>query len=260
METVNLIGIWILKRYHSLSKFLDFCANTFKALISTKLRIKQVLIQMEQIGVQSFLIAFFTGLISGFAIALQTYVGLSKFGGTDFLGAVVTLGMTRELGPLLTGIMVNGRAGSAMAAELGTMQITEQIDALRTLNINPYQYLIVPRVVASTIIMPFLTVLAMFSGIAGGYIYSTYAIKSNPEIFISSIRSQVELVDVLGGLFKSSVFGFILAIIGSYMGFTTHGGAREVGHATTNSVVVSATIILLSNYILNMFLFQNALA
>lgn len=259
MKTINLLGKWFIKQYRNLVLFGEFSKKTFKALITTKLKTRQVLIQMEQIGVQSFLLAFFTGLISGFAIALQTYVGLSKFGGVDFLGAVVTIGMTRELGPLLTGIMVTGRAGSAMAAELGTMQITEQIDALQTLNINPYQYLIVPRVVASTVILPFLTILAMFSGITGGYLYSVFLIKVNPESFIASIRAQVELVDIVGGLLKSSIFGFILAIIGSFMGFTTRGGARNIGHATTNSVVVSATLILIANYLLNTLIFKSPL-
>ena len=172
------------------------------------------------------------------------------------LGVVVAWSMTRELGPVLTAIMVCGRSGSSIAAELGTMRITEQIDALKTLCINPIQYLVVPRIIAGAFIMPFLTIFAMFFGILGGYLFTTTNLSSNPEIYIINIKSYLTLGDVLGGLIKSSVFGLILAFVGCYKGYRTKGGAKGIGKATTGAVVLGCTLILVSNYFLSVLLFK----
>lgn len=211
---------------------------------------------MKRIGVDSSTIIFISSLSSGFALALQTYAGLSRIGGEEMLGVVVAWGMTRELGPVLTAIMVCGRSGSAIAAELGTMKITEQIDALRTLCINPMQYLIIPRVLAGGLIMPFVTTFAMFFGILGGYLFSVTYLSSNPEIYLMNIRNYLTLGDIMGGLIKSSVFGFILAFIGSYKGYRTKGGAKGVGQATTGAVVVGCILILVSNYFISVLLYK----
>jgi phospholipid/cholesterol/gamma-HCH transport system permease protein len=253
---INLLGTATLSLCDSIGTFVLFLFTAISTLFTTRLHIKQVIVQMHRIGVESISINFLTGLAAGFALALQTYIGLSRFGGEELLGVVVALGMTRELGPVFTGIMVTGRAGSSMAAELGTMQISEQIDALRTLCINPYQYLIVPRILASALILPFLTTFAILCGIIGGYIYSVNVLEISSEAYISNIQAHVELNDIVGGLIKSSFFGLILAWVGSYMGFHTIGGARGVGKATTKSVVFGSIMILIANYFLSSLLFK----
>lgn len=256
----DAIGRGTLILCDKIGTFIVFFVNIFVTLFTTRLKYKQVLQHMEMVGVGSLTIALLTGLSTGLAFALQSYIGFHRVGTEDFVGLVVTLGMTRELGPVLTGLMVAGRCGSAMAAEIGTMRITEQIDALKTIGINPYQYLIVPRVIASTIIMPFLTLFAMICGIVGGYMLSIYGLGLNPETYINTIIERVELSDVTGGLIKSAVFGLIFSWVGTYRGFNTSGGAQGVGRATTQSVVLGCIIILISNYFLTSWLFQSGLS
>jgi len=209
---------------------------------------------MFRIGVESSTIAILTGSFAGMVFALQIYVGFERVGGVQFIGAIVAQAMVRELGPVLTGLMVTGRAGSAITAEIGTMCITEQIDALKTLRINIYQYLVVPRLIAGTIILPFLTTFAMICGIIGGYLVCTYVLELSPEDYINSIKEYVEWADIRGGLIKSAAFGFILTWVGTYKGFYTRGGARGVGNATTQSVVTSSILILMANYFLTKML------
>lgn len=210
---------------------------------------------MEHIGVDSLAIVMLTGLSSGAVLAFQSYIGFKRFGAEEFIGPVVALSLTRELGPVLTGLMVTGRAGSAMTAEIGTMRITEQIDALQTLRLNVFQYLITPRLVATTIILPFLALFTMIIGVIGGYIIATMVLGLNGVQFIKGIQRYVELSDVTKGLFKSAVFGLILSWVGSYKGYIAHGGARGVGIATTQSVVIGSIMILIANYFLTAILF-----
>jgi phospholipid/cholesterol/gamma-HCH transport system permease protein len=195
-----------------------------------------------------------TGLFTGMVFALQSYIGFQRVGGEQFIGAVVALAMVRELGPVLTGLMVTGRACSAIAAEIGTMRITEQIDALVTLRIDTFQYLIVPRILAGICIVPALTIFSMIFGIIGGYIICVHVLGLSPEDYTSSIRTYVELSDITGGLKKSCIFGLVLTWVGTYKGFYTHGGARGVGQATTQSVVLSSIMILILNYFLTKML------
>jgi len=251
---INFIGQAALSVVNMIGAFAMFLWTAIKTCFTTRLNFAQLFLQMKRIGVDSFIIICLTGLSSGLALALQIYIGFHRFGIEEFIGTIVALGMTRELGPVLTGLMVTGRAGSSMAAEIGTMQITEQVDALKTLCINPYQYLVVPRMVASIIIMPFLTVFSMLCGIIGGYLYCVNVVELNPDSYISGIRQWVEMSDIVGGLIKSSFFGFILSAVGSYNGYITYGGARGVGIATTRSVVVGSIAILIANYFLSSFL------
>lgn len=211
---------------------------------------------MSRIGVDSFSITVLTGTFTGMVFALQSYIGFQRVGGEQFIGAVVALGLVRELGPVLTGLMVTGRACSAIAAELGTMRITEQIDALRTLRIDTYQYLIVPRILAGTLMLPALACFAMIFGIVGGYVVCVHVLQLSPEDYTSSIRTYVEFADIRGGLIKACFFGLILSWVGSYKGYNTHGGARGVGLSTTQSVVLSSIMILVSNYFLTKMLEQ----
>lgn len=226
-----------------------------QTLINTQLRVMKVFVQMDRIGVNSLVITLITGTFAGAVLAIQSYKGFKQFGGEDFLGPVVALSMAREIAPVLTGLMVTARAGSAITAEIGTMAITEQLDALRTLSVNIFQYLIIPRVLAATIILPFLTLFAIMSGIIGGYIVSTNFLGLTHETYTSGIKEMVEMYDIIGGLIKGSIFGLMLSWVGCYKGYYTSGGARGVGVSTTKSVVLSSILIIIANYFLAVILF-----
>ena len=251
---VDFIGRYAVDVCQALGSFALFLAKTISTLFTTKLKVSKLFAQFERIGVSSLSVVVLTGLSTGMALALQTYFGFKRVGGEQFIGSIVALGMIRELGPVLTGLMVTGRAGSAITAEIGTMRITEQIDALKTLRINTYQYLAVPRILASTFILPFLALFTMIFGIAGGYFVCVYVLELSPEDYMTSIRTYVELDDIINGLIKSCAFGLILSWVGSLKGYRTTGGARGVGRSTTSSVVTASIIILVTNYFLTKFL------
>jgi phospholipid/cholesterol/gamma-HCH transport system permease protein len=247
---INFLGKSTLDICTYTGEFTLFFVHAVKTAATSKLKISKTFAQMNRIGVESLSIVLLTGLFTGMVLALQTYIGFQRVGGEQFIGAIVALGMIRELGPVLTALMVTGRAGSSITAEIGTMVITEQIDALTTLRINVFQYLVIPRMIASTFILPFLSLFCMFFGIVGGYIICVHILELSPEDYESSIRNYVELSDIRGGLKKAAVFGLILSWVGTYKGMYTQGGARGVGTATTQSVVVSSILILIANYFL----------
>jgi len=253
----SFVGKQVIATCNAFGDYVLFLVTAGKVLFTYPLKMRKVFVQMERIGVKSFPIAVLTGMFAGAVLALQTYYGFSKFGTENMIGPIVALTLTRELGPVLTGLMVAGRSGSGIAAEIGTMKITEQVDALETLCVNPFQYLICPRILAGIIIMPFLTIFAMMFGVLGGYIVCTYYFHLNPIVYIEGISDFLKSDDITGGLIKSSVFGFILTSIGSYKGYSTRGGAKGVGVATTKAVVISSILILISNYFLAMLLFEN---
>jgi phospholipid/cholesterol/gamma-HCH transport system permease protein len=254
LQFIDFFGRATLHVCEMLGKFTLFFVTTIKTLLTTRLKLKKTLVQMERIGVESFAIIILTGSFAGMVFALQSYIGFQRVGGEQFIGAVVALGMIRELGPVLTGLMVTGRAGSAIAAEIGTMNITEQIDALRTLRINTFQYLVVPRMLAAVIILPFLTIFSMIFGVLGGYVVCVHVLGLSPEDYTTGIRTYVEMSDIMGGLTKSAFFGLILSWVGSYKGYYTVGGARGVGISTTQSVVLGSILILINNYFLTKLL------
>lgn len=210
---------------------------------------------MEFVGVQSLSVVMITAAFAGMVLALQTYYGFRMFGGESLVGATVALSLTRELGPVFTALMVTGRAGSAMAAELGTMKVTEQVDALYTMSVNPVQYLIVPRILAAVLMVPILTILADFIGVVGGYFVGVHLLGINSGIFMARIVEFVEMDDITNGLIKSAFFGLILSLIGTFKGFYTTGGAEGVGKATTEAVVYASVSILISDYILTALMF-----
>lgn len=251
---VSYIGEITLNICNRLGAFSLYFMKVVFIFFTTRPKLSKMLFQMNLIGVDSFSIIVLTGSFTGMVFALQSYIGFQRVGGEQFIGAVVALGMIRELGPVLTGLMVTGRAGSAITAEIGTMSISEQIDALRTLRINVFQYLLIPRIVAGTIVLPFLSLFSMIFGIVGGYIVCTYVLGLSPEDYQSSIRNYVEISDITGGLVKSAVFGLILSSVGTFKGYYTLGGARGVGIATTQSVVQSSIMILISNYFITKIL------
>lgn len=232
-------------------KVLIFLWQTLRWTFSSPFYAKNVMKQMEQIGFNSVPVVLTTALSTGMVLALQSYTGFKRFGAETLIGTVVSLSMTRELGPVLTGLMVAGRAGAAMAAELGTMRVTEQIDALSTLATNPMKYLVVPRFIASTIMMFFLAALGMMIGIIGGYFVGVKVLGTNPSIYIDNSINYTEVSDIWYGLIKSLVFGAVVGLIGCYKGFTTQGGAEGVGKATTGAVVVSCMLILILDYFLS---------
>jgi len=250
IEIVTFIGQYMLHVAEVTGRFVLFFSHIIHVFLTTRPKFAKIIQQMYRIGVESFNIIVLTGSFTGMVFALQSYIGFQRVGGEQFIGSVVALGMIRELGPVLTGLMVTGRAGSAITAELGTMRITEQIDALKTLGVNVFQYLMIPRVLAGTFILPFLTTFSMIFGIVGGYFICVYVLELSPEDYRSSIRNFVELSDIRGGLIKSSVFGLVLTWVATYKGYYTEGGARGVGISTTQSVVISSIIILISDYFL----------
>ena len=244
----DLVGAWVLRIVAESGRVMIFSAKIFSWVFRPPLDVRNLLKQIEEVGIKSIPVVLITGAFTGMVLALQSYTGFKRFNAEAFVGTVVALSMTRELGPVLSGLMVSGRVGSAMAAELGTMQVTEQIDALYTLATNPIKYLIVPRFLAAVIIMPILALFADVVGILGGYAVSVKLLGSNPTIYMKRTFDYLDLEDVYIGLLKALVFGMIIAIIGCYQGFHTEGGAEGVGKATTKAVVVSSLLILIANY------------
>ena len=213
--------------------------------------------QMLRIGYFSLPVVALTAFFTGGALALQIYYGGSSLNSESIVATIVALGITRELGPVLGGLMVAGRVSAAIAAELGTMRVTEQIDALTTLSTNPHKYLVVPRVVAAVITLPLLVLVADIIGIMGGYVVGTASLDFNGGVYIKNTADFLKLDDVTSGLIKAGVFGFIIAVMGCFHGFNSKGGAQGVGRATTNAVVSASILILAANYVMTSLLFAN---
>jgi phospholipid/cholesterol/gamma-HCH transport system permease protein len=211
--------------------------------------------QMMRIGYFSLPVVGLTAFFTGGVLALQIYNGASRYGAESFVPVVVLVGITRELGPVIAGLMVAGRVAAAIAAEIGTMRVTEQIDALTTLSTNPIKYLVVPRLIAAVISMPILVAIADSIGVFGGYIASTQSLGFNGSVYMNNTMNGLTFDDVSSGLIKAAVFGFIIALLGCYNGFNSKGGAQGVGAATTNAVVTSSILILAANYLLTNLLF-----
>jgi phospholipid/cholesterol/gamma-HCH transport system permease protein len=209
-----------------------------------------ILRQMVDIGYYSLPVVGLTALFTGMVLALQTYTGFSRFAAESAIPNVVVLSMTRELGPVIAGLMVAGRIGAAIAAELGTMRVTDQIDALTTLSTNPFKYLIAPRLMAGTLMLPLLVLVADSIGVFGGFLVAVYKLEFNPTSYIVRTADFLQTMDVIAGLAKAAVFGFLITLMGCFHGFTSRGGAQGVGAATTYAVVSGSILILLFDYIL----------
>lgn len=215
----------------------------------------RLLDQLLQIGWFSLPVVGLTAFFTGAALAQQIYTGGSRMNATSAVPQIVMLGIVRELGPVLVGLMVAGRVSSAMAAEIGTMRVTEQLDALVTLRTDPYRYLIAPRLFASVIALPLLTLIANLVGVFGGYMLSVYKLGFNPGSYLEATRSFFQASDLTMSLVKAGVFGFFIALLGCYHGFRSGGGAAGVGKATTNAVVSAFIMILLSNLLITIWAF-----
>ncbi len=211
--------------------------------------------QMIEIGYYSLPVVGLTAIFTGMVLALQSYTGFARFSAESAIPNVVVVSITRELGPVLAGLMVTGRIAAAMAAEIGTMRVTEQIDALDTLATNPFKYLVVPRLIAGVTMLPILVAIADSIGVFGGYVVSIFKLGFNPGNYIKNTIDFVEPMDVISGLVKAAVFGFLIALMGCYHGYNSEGGAQGVGTATTNAVVSASILIFCSNYFITELFF-----
>jgi len=211
--------------------------------------------QMLDIGYYSLPVVGLTALFTGMVLALQSYTGFARFSAEGAVATVVVLSVTRELGPVITGLMVAGRIGAAIAAEIGTMRVTEQIDALTTLSTNPFKYLVAPRLIAGLTMLPLLVIVADIIGVFGGYLVGVYKLGFNPAAYLKRTFDYLEFMDVFSGLVKAGVFGFTISLMGCYHGYNSEGGAQGVGRATTNAVVSASILILIFNYVITEIFF-----
>ena len=255
MNTLAVIGNRTTWFVEEIGRITTLLGQALRAATVKPFDLRALAKQMEQVGIHSIPVVLITAIFTGMVLALQSFNGFKRFNAESLVGTVVALSMTRELGPVLTGLIVAGRAGAAMAAELGTMKVTEQIDALVTMAVSPVKYLIVPRLLACLLMLPVLTVLSDMIGVVGGYFVTVNALGANPTVYIRRTTQYLKLDDIFVGLFKAAVFGVVIALISCYKGFTTEGGAEGVGKATTGAVVISMMLILILDYLLTAILF-----
>ncbi len=245
--------------------FLIFLEATGRLVIFTSMAVSHcvrppfyprlIVRQMIEIGYYSLPVVGLTAIFTGMVLALQSYTGFARFSAESAIPNVVVISITRELGPVLAGLMVAGRVGAAMAAEIGTMRVTEQIDALHTLATNPFKYLVAPRLIAGLTMLPILVFIADIIGVFGGYVVASYKLGFNPATYLKNTLDFVEPMDVISGLVKAGVFGFLITLMGCYHGYNSRGGAQGVGAATTNAVVSASILILCFNYFITELFF-----
>jgi phospholipid/cholesterol/gamma-HCH transport system permease protein len=229
-------------------RIVIFALTALATAISPPFYFRAILRQMLHIGYFSLPVVGLTAIFTGMVLALQSYTGFSRFAAEGAVATVVVLSVTRELGPVIAGLMVAGRVGAAMAAEIGTMRVTDQIDALTTLSTDPLRYLVFPRLLAGLVTLPLLVVVADIIGVFGGYLVGVYKFGFNPAAYLARTHQYLETGDVVSGLVKAAVFGFIVALMGCYHGYHSRGGAQGVGQATTYAVVSASILILVFDY------------
>jgi phospholipid/cholesterol/gamma-HCH transport system permease protein len=255
LEALAIIGQSTVAFFAAIGRLAKFAGVALSHIVRPPFYIARVAQQLLSIGYFSLPVVGLTALFTGAALAQQIYVGSVRFNAESAVAGVVVIAIVRELGPVLAGLMVAGRVSSAMAAELGTMRVTEQIDALTTLSVNPIKYLIVPRLIAAVIVMPALVLVANIIGVYGGFVVGTQKLGFNAGTYLKITVDFLEQSDVISSMVKAGVFGFILALMGCYHGFHSSGGAQGVGKATTNAVVTSFILILLANLIITIAVF-----
>ncbi len=237
-------------------RFLMLTGQSLVWMIRPPYRLTQLLLAMDFIGVQSTFIVALTGIFSGMVLALQMTYSLRQYGAEGVVGAVVAVSLAREIAPVFAGLMVTARAGSAMAAELGNMRVTEQIDALTTMAVSPVQYLLSPRLLAAFLMLPLLYILYSCVGMGGAWLVAVDALGVDPGTFLANVEKGLGPSDFYMGLVKSMTFGFLICAISVNQGFNASGGAKGVGEATTRAVVQSAVAILIANYIITSLMTQ----
>jgi len=256
MKFFETVGSGVLRVLEEFGRFFQMLGRVATWAMRPPYDAPELMRQMVRVGWDSVPVVFLTTLFTGMVMALQTFNGFSRFHAEGFVGSVVALSLTRELSPVLTALMVTGRVGSSMAAELGTMRVTEQIDALTALATEPIQYLIVPRVIASILMMPLLVILGDGVGMYGGYLVAVQLLGANPVVYIENSFQFLKVGDdIVSGLIKAAVFGLIFALIACVRGYDTEGGAEGVGRSTTRAVVSGSLSVLLADFFLTKLLY-----
>ncbi len=255
MPILQPIGRTFLRFLEATGRLSMFAATAVGHCVRPPIYPRLIGRQMIEIGYYSLPVVGLTAIFTGMVLALQSYTGFARFSAESAIPNVVVISITRELGPVLAGLMVAGRVGAAIAAEIGTMRVTEQIDALDTLATNPFKYLIAPRLIAGLTMMPILVLIADIIGVFGGYVVSIYKLGFNPYVYLKHTIDFVEVQDVVSGLVKAGVFGFLVTLMGCYHGYNSKGGAQGVGAATTNAVVSASILILCFNYFITEMFF-----
>lgn len=256
MRLLDAIGRLVLRVLEEIGRFFSMLGRVAIWTVRPPYDIAELFRQMVRVGYDSIPVVFVTTLFTGMVLALQTFNGFARFHAENLVGSVVALSLTRELSPVLTALMVTGRVGSAMAAELGTMRVTEQIDALTSLGTEPVQYLMVPRVTASILMMPLLVVLGDAVGIYGGYFVAVQLLGANPVSYLDNSFQYLHVKDdIVSGIIKAAVFGLIFSLIACVRGYYTAGGAEGVGRSTTRAVVSGSLSVLVVDFFLTKLLY-----
>lgn len=255
LDPIATLGRLTLGLVAILGELALFAATGVAGLVRPPFYVRNFGKALLEIGYYSLPVVALTAVFTGMVLALQSYVGFSRFDSSSVIASVVVLSLTRELGPVLAGLMVAGRAGSAIAAEMGTMRVTDQIDALTTLATDPIRYLVTPRLLAGVIALPLLVVIADILGVAGGFLVSTIRLGFEPTAYLRDTVSYLHADDVVSGLVKAGVFGFVIALMGCFHGYRSRGGAQGVGGATTAAVVSASVLILALDYLLTQAFF-----
>ncbi len=255
MNTLQLVGAFALSFFAVVGRLTLFAVEALSHCLRPPFYLRSIGRQLIDIGYYSLPVVGLTAIFTGMVLALQSYVGFARFSAEGAIANVVVVSITRELGPVLAGLMVAGRIGAAMAAEIGTMRVTEQLDALTTLSTNPMKYLVAPRLIAGVIVLPLLVIIANIIGIFGGFIVAVYKLGFNPANYLQNTFEAMHLDDIVSGLVKAAVFGFIISLMGCYHGYTSRGGAQGVGQATTSAVVSASILILCFDYVLTELFF-----
>ena len=255
MQILAAVGRLFLNFLVIVGRLAMFTGLTLMHAVRPPFYPRLILRQMIDIGYYSLPVVGLTAIFTGMVLALQSYTGFSRFNAESAVATVVVLSITRELGPVLAGLMVAGRIGASMAAEIGTMRVTEQIDALTTLSTNPYKYLVAPRLIAGLTMMPLLVLVADIIGVFGGFLVSVNKLDFNAANYLNNTFEFLETKDVISGLVKAAVFGFVISLMGCYHGYNSKGGAQGVGTATINAVVSALILILVFNYFITEMFF-----
>jgi phospholipid/cholesterol/gamma-HCH transport system permease protein len=256
LDALAAIGRGVLDGCRAAGAIVIFAANGLSHLVRPPFYGRLFLRALLEIGYFSLPVVALTAVFTGMVLALQSYTGFARFSAEGAIASLVVLSVTRELGPVLAGLMVAGRIGAAFAAEIGTMRVTDQIDALSTLSTNPMKYLVAPRLLAGAVALPLLVVVADILGVLGGFIVATLKLGFEPAIYIHNTLAFVQTGDVVSGLAKAAVFGFLIVLMGCYQGYNSRGGAQGVGAATTNAVVSASILILAFDYLLTVVFFS----
>ncbi len=255
MNFFAFIGSYFVDMVVSTGSIVRLLFYSFGWLFHRPLRISRTIEEFYKIGAASTGIVILTSFFTGMVTALETYHGFNKFGATSMIGYTVAISFGREIAPVFTALMVIARSVSSMSAEIGSMKVTEQVDALSVIGINPIQYLVTPRLIAGLFTLPLLTILSNVAGNIGSYVISIYSLGVSEGSYMDNIRTFLDTSDISYGLIKAAVFGLLITTIGCYYGITTKGGTQGVGRATTSAVVLSSVIVLVSDYFLTAFFY-----